>query len=95
MSQTAKISRNNTTVIDNQDFLCVTLHNTEIVRYDKRNRVLTLHNGGWTTATTASRMTQVANAKELPFRVWRKHGEMFAQVGERVEKFSGPLYFQL
>ena len=77
MSQTQKISRNNTTVFTDSKtgVRTVTLHKTAIVQHWPNGKVR-LCNGGFVTVTTACRMTQVFHEWCLPLRVSRRKGVM-------------------
>lgn len=77
MSQTQRISRNNTAVVkEGGHIVAVILHSTEIVRFSE-NAVL-LNNGGWPTHTTRTRMNQVGNETGLGFHVTQRKGKWFA-----------------
>lgn len=81
MAQQHRLSKNNTTVHTTKlGETVVILHSTEIVIFDDTRIVL--NNGGWCTATTATRMNQAASQFGLGFRVSRKDGGMFVQVKE-------------
>ena len=76
MGQTQTISHNNTTICTEGGKTTVTLHSTPIVTYD--DVTIVLNNGGWNTVTTAARMNQVANERDLDFSVSRRGGSMVA-----------------
>ena len=77
MPQNRKISRNNTTIfIDSKTGVrTVTLHKTAIVQHWPDGKVRICH-GGWATATTACRMTQVFHEWGLPLRAGCRKGVM-------------------
>ena len=67
MSQTQKISRNNTAILSSDDgSKSVILHSTEIVRWNPEKRTLRLNSGGWFTVTTRTRMNQALNEWGIP-----------------------------
>ncbi len=79
MAQLHTINRNNTTVVPRPDCTVVTLHQTDIVRvYPDR---VELDTGGYLTATTITRMNQVANQMGLGFAVSRAGGLFTARLG--------------
>ena len=80
MAQQHTLSKNNTTVKTRDGETVVTLHHTDVVRFDDKQ--ITLDNGGWVTATTCTRMNQASSQFGLGFRVSRKDGGMFVQVKE-------------
>ena len=84
MSQTCKISRNNTAVFTDPKTGCrsVSLHKTVIAKHWPDGRLRLCH-GGWVTATTQTRMTQVFNEWGLPIRVSRRRGVMHWEVLDR------------
>lgn len=94
MSQTQKISRNNTVqTVQPDGAKSVILHSTEIVRYWPADQKLRLDTGGWFTATTRTRMNQCFNEWALPVRVGftKKAGNIAEtfdrQTGETLETF--------
>lgn len=79
MSQTQRISKNNTTVIRDGNSTVVTLHSTKIVTtmYDpRRGNCIVLDTGGWNTVTTRTRMNQVSNEMDLGFCVSQLKGQL-------------------
>jgi hypothetical protein len=80
MPQQHKLSKYNTSVKSINGETVVTLHHTDVVRFNDRE--ITLDNGGWCTTTTATRMNQASSQFGLGFRVSRKAKEMFVQVEE-------------
>jgi hypothetical protein len=77
MGQQNRISKNNTKITRNQTThtTTVTLHTTDIVVFTADT--ITLNTGGWPTATTRTRMNQVANEYRLGFQVYQVRGQMF------------------
>lgn len=70
MSQTDKISRNNTSITTAPDGArCITLHSTVILQYWPDDRKVRVCTGGWYTVTTRTRLTQAFNEWCLPLRV--------------------------
>jgi hypothetical protein len=77
MPQMSKVSRNNTAIVKENGKTTVILHSTPVVSFDEKT--ITLDNGGWITATTVCRMTQVSREYDLGFSVGRKNGTMEAR----------------
>ena len=78
MPQTRTISKNNTTISRNdRGLVVVTLHQTPVVTIDYLGGCITFNNGGYVTATTATRINQVCNEYGLAFGVSRKQGIMY------------------
>lgn len=70
-----KLSSYATTVAkDSEGFMCVTYHDTQIVRW-KEGECLILNSGGWDTVTTRRKMNQAARQFDLPFAVVRQNGK--------------------
>lgn len=87
MPQVQQIGKKNTKVFtDYNGDIVVKLYETEAVRFN--DYFITLDNGGWITATTANRMTQVSNQFKLGFSVSRKQDEMFVFYNGRLMKFD-------
>lgn len=86
MAQQTRLSTNNTTITNDEGWTCVTLHRTCIVRFNDDEIIL--DNGGWNTATTATRMNQASSQFRLGFHVSRKGGRMTANgiqfIGDRM-----------
>lgn len=73
MAQQSVVSRNNTTIAKDGEDTVVTLHQTEVVRFnDKR---IVLNTGGWLTTTTMTRMTQASRQFNLGYSVGRSGGK--------------------
>jgi len=68
------IGKLNTTLVCRDGLYVLTLHSTEIVKWDDNH--IELDTGGHVTATTARRMNQCAEEMDLGFRVYRKQGHM-------------------
>ena len=83
MSQTQKISRNNTCVSNHADgSKSVTLHSTEVAHWNPITRQLRLCTGGWYTVTTRTRMSQAMNEWGIPVRIGFTKKERAAEVYE-------------
>ena len=104
MTQTQRISRNNTTVWEDESTgeTCVTLHATTVFRHNPKTRTVTLNSGGWLTVTTKTRMNQAANQFGLDFSVYQKGKDVstdepswFVRVGERTLDFTDGMTFEL
>ncbi len=84
MSQTSRISKNNTVCLDNRDGskTCI-LHKTPIVQWWPEDRKVRLDTGGWFTATTRTRMAQVFSEWGIPVRVGFTKAGNVAEVYDR------------
>lgn len=91
MSQTHRISKNNTTVANLDGKTIVTLHQTQIVILNHAARTATLNSGGFRTATTRTRMTQVFNEMRLGIGVFQRAGKWFVSLidGREIPFFDG------
>lgn len=89
MSQTQRISSNNTTVSDDGNgMMQVILHSTPIVKWNEK--VIILNSGGYQTHTTKTRMTQTTNQMNLGFVVYQKDFDWFVDFkGKTVEFHDG------
>jgi hypothetical protein len=67
MAQMQRVSKNNTTIRNEGLDTVVTLHQTEVVRFNKEKIIL--DSGGWDTVTTKTRMNQVSNEFGLGYSV--------------------------
>lgn len=77
MSQTQRISSNNTAVIRRPDgYTEVFLHSTPVVTISQHGTIV-LRTGGWKTHTTKTRMNQVSNEMNLGFGVFQVKGKWF------------------
>lgn len=76
MGQTSRISKNNTVILKENGITTVILHNTPVVTIDENKRLVTFNNGGWVTATTQVRMTQVCRQYNLAYSIGRAKGDM-------------------
>jgi hypothetical protein len=85
MSQTRRISKNNTQITDNS----VTLYSTKVVSWTPKT--VTLNSGGYQTATTKTRMNQASNELGLGFYVYRIKGVWFVDTpqGRGIEFVDG------
>lgn len=80
MSQTHRISKNNTKVQNLDGKTIVTLHSTQIVTLNHATKTATLNSGGFRTATTRTRMTQVFNEMRLGIGVFQRAHEWFVSL---------------
>ena len=88
MSQTNRISKNNTKIVRNDDgSTSVFLHGTEIVKIWNSGEI-TLNSGGWMTVTTKARMNQVSNEWNLHFQVFQTKNVWFVSTPSDVLKFK-------
>lgn len=93
MSQTQRISRNNTSIVNDGAVRTVVLHATPIVTVSVEG--VLLNNGGWVTSTTCTRMNQVANEWGLGYAVGWSKGVMHARIHRTGEErpFAGETCF--
>lgn len=73
MAQQSVVSRNNTTIRKDGNETVVTLHLTDVVRFDDKK--ITLNTGGWLTTTTMTRMMQASRQFGLGYSVGRAGGK--------------------
>ncbi len=87
---------NNTRVVDEFGATAVVLHGTPVVKVKRVNSNnsyqhdmwnITLHSGGYRTATTKRRMNEVAEEYDLGFKVYQKNFDWY------VDTMQGTLYF--
>jgi len=78
MTQTRKLSKNNTTVTTDHGITTVKLHSTIVVAISRG--AVTLNSGGWQTATTKVRMNQASNEFDLRFHVFQKNHDWFVRL---------------
>jgi hypothetical protein len=74
MTQTRKIGKTATKVLESNRYLIVKYHNTNVVVFDKVTREINLNTDGWKTATTKLRMNQTSNEHGLGFHVRQEKG---------------------
>ncbi len=70
MAQQHTLSKNNTAIFQENDFTCIQLHQTKVVKFN--HKYIMLNTGGWETVTTKSRMNQASNEYGLGYRVYSK-----------------------
>jgi hypothetical protein len=76
MARMDHIPSNNTVVMaDDNGRTCCILYETKIVSWDRDKIVL--NTSGYETATTITRMNQVANVHRLGYRVYKRKGRMY------------------
>lgn len=67
MSQTNKISKNNTAIVTNRDgSVSIILYSTEILRHWPEDRKVRIDTGGFYTATTRTRLAQAFSEWNIP-----------------------------
>ena len=96
MPQMHSVSSNNTAVVRTNEGRDVYLHGTKVVSHNALENTVTLNSGGWTTATTKSRMNQYSNefltiGARNGYRVFQKNFDWFVQQpnGEIVDFYDG------
>ena len=70
MSQTSKVSKNNTNIRIKDGFTIIRLYNTDIVKFN--SEVIILNTDGYKTVTTKTRMAQVRNQYNLNYYVFQE-----------------------
>lgn len=88
MAQQTRISRNNTVVRSDGSATVVTLHGTDIVSVMPSGSIR-LCTGGYFTATTKTRMNQVAYEMGLGYKVFAKDRKWFVEWQGEVLPFTG------
>lgn len=86
----------NTTVHDNGNVM--ELHGNTIAIYDRVERLLTLRDCGWTSATTKERLNGLLDTFGVPKRIVQKGGEWFVVTAGNVEapeKWDGWKVFEV
>lgn len=58
-----------TTVVDTSEMVVVTYHATAVFKLDRLHSTVTLDTGGYSTATTKTRMNQACSQFDVPLRV--------------------------
>jgi len=87
MAQQGRIGSHATTVAtDANGITRVTYHQTVVVEFS--NTDVILRTGGWKSATTKTRMNQAARQFGLPYTVYQKAGEWYANTPGGVIPFA-------
>lgn len=87
MPQTARVSKNNTAIINDSEGKSIILHGTRVVFFNDQE--IRLDNGGYITVTTQNRMNQASNEYGLGYYVMRNHGAMSVEYNGKVYPFGG------
>lgn len=82
------ITSNNTTIVEQDGWTYVTLHSTCIVQFNDVKSLIRLNHGGYVTHTTVRRMNEVAEEYDLPYKVRRSGGIMYAKVFDRNREYA-------
>lgn len=77
MVQMQKLSTNNTTITERDDYMNVTLHSTDVVRFNEQEIIL--DSGGWNTFTTKARMNQCSNQFNLGYKVIQRDFKWYVE----------------
>lgn len=85
MAQTHRISKNSTTIANIDGKTTVVLHQTPIVTINHAAKTAVLNSGGYRTATTRTRMTQVFNQLNLGIGVFQRAHEWFVSLIDGTE----------
>jgi hypothetical protein len=70
----------------------VTYRGTDVVTWDKDS--VTLATGGWSTATTKTRMNQAANQFDLGYRVFQRHWNWYVETKAGICQFISGVTFE-
>ncbi len=91
MSQTQRISKNNTTVRTADGKTTVTLHSTAVLIRDPAAKTAVLNSGGWHSSTTRTRINQACNEFGLGIGVFQRKFDWFVSLidGREVPFFDG------
>ena len=65
--------KGNTKVHNDDEYLIVTLHKTNVFVIDKKAGTIALSSGGWETVTTKQRINQASEQYHCGFRVYQKN----------------------
>ena len=87
MGQQHKVGKTATTVKTVDGITTVRYHATDVVRFDATT--IKLDTGGWTTATTKTRMNQTSAQFGLGYSVYQKFGMWFVKINGKIVKFDG------
>ena len=90
MAQVNTVGTHKTTVatdiIDNDNVLMVTYHNTVVVKVTN-NRYVTLNTGGWYTNTTKTRMNQASRQYGLRYSVYQVDFAWYVSIGDDMQPY--------
>ena len=75
MGTNLRVSKNNTTIKSADGWTVVTLHGTDVVKFNDKEIIL--NTGGWKTVTTKARMNQVSNQFGLGYSVYQEDGTWY------------------
>jgi len=89
MARLNQIGSHKTTVREQNEVLSVVYHSTEVVKFDRKSKMLTLDTGGYFSNTTKTRMNQTSNQFDLGFQVYQKNFEWFVDWKDQTHKFEG------
>lgn len=96
MAQQHTVGKHATTIVNNEQVLIVTYHETVIVEYDRGDGTVVLDNGGYVSKhsrngrltyyqSTFNRLNQVSSQFGLGYHVYGKDGEMWALLPDGTE----------
>ena len=93
--------KGNTKVHNDDEYLIVTLHNTNVFVVDKKAGTIALSSGGWQTVTTKQRINQASDEYHCGFSVYQKDFEWYVTLkdgntvpfvdGMKLDRFTGRL----
>ena len=86
MSQTQKVSKNNTKISIENGFTIIRLYNTDIVKFNDKQIIL--NSGGYETVTTKTRMTQASNQYNLGYNVYQEKGKWYVSYNKEIYDFN-------
>lgn len=78
--------KGNTRVITERNTTSVILHQTTIVKFDRKKIVL--NSGGWWTSTTKARMNQAAQEYDLGFSIYQRNFKWYIRYDGEVIPFE-------
>lgn len=85
MSQTRKVSRNNTNIRIENGFTIIRLYSTDIVKFN--DECIIFNTDGYKTVTTKTRMAQVSNQYNLDYNVYQEKGKWIVKYLEKTYPF--------
>ena len=91
MGQQTTIGKHKTTITtDNDNITRIRYHSTNVVSFD--HGTIELNTGGFTTATTKTRMNQASNQFNLGFKVYQKDFQFFVDYHGKTFSLDGRLW---
>ena len=85
------VSKNNTKIVTADGVTVITLHQTDVVKFN--SNTVTLNSGGWRTVTTKARMNQAAIEFSLDYSVFARNGKWFVCLDSETQPFYDGIRF--